>query len=336
MDAINILITNVSYQAATSLIKMLRTSRKYQCKIYGCDMLPKGLSSGSVLIDHFECINGNSLEKDYINSILNICSKYKIDLTISAEETDLILFKKYNIPCSYPDNIVSSELINLFNDKHRSNLSMKNMGLTIPKTIMNNKDFQRSLNNKFIQRKRVSCSSRGIKYFTRSEINETYTFYSSDYITQEYIDGDMYNIDVLCDGFGKPKLIIPRISLSEKDGTTFKCIFEENQQLIEICKKIYTKYKIPGFSNVQFIVKNNVPYFIELNPRAAATVIASSLVSTNWMDLYIDNYVAKIPIPSYEELMHCVKWNTIISRYYQETLWRNDYERKDFTFNREF
>ena len=43
--------------------------------------------------------------------------------------------------------------------------------------------------------------------------------------------------------------------------------------------------------------------------------------TTNWMDLYIDNCVFKIPMPSYNELMSFVKWNTIISRYYQETLW---------------
>lgn len=324
MKTMNILITNVSYQASASFIKMLRTSKKYKCTIYGCDVIPKGLSSGSILVDHFEHIKSDNSEKKYINSIFDICSKYKIDLVISAEENDLILFKKYNLTCSYPSNIVSSELIKLFNDKYDSNSFMKTLGLIIPNTIMNNKDFQQSSSDNFIQRKRISCSSRGIKYFGRDEFNENSIFYSSDYITQECINGDMYTIDVLCDSLGKPKMIIPRISLSLKDGTTFKCIFKENKQLIEICKKMYTRVKIPGFSNIQFIVKDSVPYFIELNPRAAATVIASSLISTNWMDLYIDNCVFKIPMPSYNELMSFVKWNTIISRYYQETLWRNE------------
>lgn len=326
MDMINILITNVSYQASISFIKMLRSSNKYKCKLYGCDVIPKGLSSGSILVDCFEHIPFKNSESDYIDFILNLCSKYKIDLIISAEENDLVLFKKHKIPCSYPDNIVSVELIELFNDKHDTNIVMRDIGLTIPKTIITKEDFQQSYSDKFIQRKRVSCCSRGIRYFDRMQLDEHYIFYNNDYITQEYISGDMYTIDVLCDSSGIPKMIVPRISLSEKDGTAFKCVFDKNKKLIDICQKVYTNFKIPGFSNIQFIMKDSIPFFIELNPRAAATVIASSLISTNWMDLYIDNYVKRIPMPEYDELMSFVQWDTIIARYYQETTWRNEHD----------
>ena len=64
MKTMNILITNVSYQASASFIKMLRTSKKYKCTIYGCDVIPKGLSSGSILVDHFEHIKSDNSEKN--------------------------------------------------------------------------------------------------------------------------------------------------------------------------------------------------------------------------------------------------------------------------------
>lgn len=89
--------------------------------------------------------------------------------------------------------------------------------------------------------------------------------------------------------------------------------------MIELCQKIYNIYCIPGFSNIQFIVADK-PYFIELNPRAAATVIASALSSVNYMDLYISHFLFDDKLPSYDDIMKSVKWGSIISRYYEETI----------------
>ena len=63
------------------------------------------------------------------------------------------------------------------------------------------------------------------------------------------------SIDVFCDCQGRPHSIIPRYGLASKDGTTFKCIIEKEKTLINICEQIYNLYCIPGFSNIQFIVR---------------------------------------------------------------------------------
>ena len=61
-------------------------------------------------------------------------------------------------------------------------------------------------------------------------------------------------------------------------------------------------------------------YFIELNPRAAATMIASAIASVNYMDLYISHFLFGNELPLFEEIMNNVKWGSIISRYYNETI----------------
>lgn len=78
-------------------------------------------------------------------------------------------------------------------------------------------------------------------------------------------------------------------------------------------------YRIPGISNIQFIIADK-PYFIELNPRAAATMIASSMVSVNYLDMYIKHFLYEQNIPSYNQIMSSVQWNSVITRYYEETI----------------
>lgn len=319
MKRLNILITHVSYQAsAGSIIKLLRDSKKYLFRIIGCDSIEKGFSSGSMLVDKFYHINTNT-EFDYISKINEISRLEKIDLIVSAEEEDLILFKKYEIHQALYEHIPDKKIFELFKDKHLATQELMRKGIPVPKTIMNYNDFLVSDSSKYIKRKRVSCCSRGISVFGRNEISEKQKFFSDDYITQEFLQGNMYTIDMFCDKNGNPLSIIPRKTLSSKDGTTFKCIIEKQEELIDICQYVYDIYHIPGFSNIQFIVTDK-PYFIELNPRTAATMIASALASTNYMDLYVSHFLFNEELPSYSDIMQSVRWRSIISRYYQETI----------------
>lgn len=319
MKKINVLITHVSYQAsAGSFIKLLRNSQKYICHIIGCDELEKGYSSGSMLVDKFYHVNTDCRD-DYINTIKKIVYDEKIDVIISAEEEDLIYFKDYQITQALYEYIPEKSIFELFKDKHLATQIIAKNGCYVPKTIEDYNDFKQSNSSKIIKRKRISCCSRGISVFDRCNITENYIFFSKDYITQEFIEGTLYTVDVFCDKIGRPRSIIPRREIASKDGTTFKCVIEKNNELISICQKLYDVYCIPGLSNIQFIVADK-PYFIELNPRTAATMIATALSSVNYMDLYISHFLYNKKIPSYDEIMNSVKWDSIIARYYQETI----------------
>lgn len=319
MKNLNILITHVSYQAsAGSFIKLLRNSCKYHFYIVGCDSIEIGFSSGSLLVDKFYHIK-NSYPENYINEIRKIIINEKINVIISAEEEDLIKFKDYQIIQAMYEYIPSKHIFELFKDKYFATKEIGKLGIYIPHNIITFNEFMDSNSHQFIRRKRISCCSRGITIFDKSEITSKYVFFSDEYMTQEFIQGIFYTVDVFCDKNGTPCSIIPRKQLASKDGTTFKCVIERQNELIELCQKIYNIYCIPGFSNIQFIVADK-PYFIELNPRAAATVIASALSSVNYMDLYISHFLFDDKLPSYDDIMKSVKWGSIISRYYEETI----------------
>ncbi len=325
MEKLHILITNVSYQAAMSFIKMLRNSRKYNCYIVGVDIKDKGYCSASILVDKYIKISANINKNEYKKIIVDISDSEKIDLILSAEEDDLLLFKEMRLKSFKYEYIPEKHIFELFRDKMLANHQIKKLGISVPETIYNMQELKKY--KKIIRRKNNSCCSRGISIFNSSEINADYDFLSKDYFTQEFISGREYVVDVLCDKNGVPIFFIPRIILSAKDGTDFVVKIEQNSNLVELCKIIYAKYNIPGISNVQFMYSKGRYYFIELNVRASASIITSSIVSTNILDIYIEHFVHNKECISYLEFEKIIKYNKVIARYYEETIYKGiDYE----------
>lgn len=176
MQKINILITHVSYQAsAGSFIKLLRNSKKYNFYIVGCDSINKGYSSGSMLVDKFYHISNSNCEI-YINAINKIIYEEKINVIISAEEEDLIKFRACKISQALYKYIPQKLVFETFKDKHIATQKIKELGINMPKCIMNYNDFNNSNSKKFITRKRISCCSRGISILNKCEINNKYIF----------------------------------------------------------------------------------------------------------------------------------------------------------------
>ena len=71
---------------------------------------------------------------------------------------------------------------------------------------------------------------------------------------------------------------------------------------------------------MQFITTHQKDYFIELNPRLGGTAIASVLSSFNFVEPLIENVLYGKEMDSYENNMKKVKWGTIVTRYYEETI----------------
>ncbi len=319
MKNLHVLITNVSYQAAISFIKMLRSSRKYNCYIVGIDDKDKGYCSASILVDKYIKILVNTNKTEYKKIILDISSSENIDLILSAEETDLLLFKEMKLKSSKYEYIPQKYIFELFKDKTLANHQIKKLGIDVPETICNINDLKK--HKKIIRRKNNSCCSRGISIFNSSEINADYDFLSKVFFTQEFIAGREYVVDVLCDKNGLPIFFIPRIILSAKDGTDFIVQIEQNPNLVELCKIVYAEYKIPGISNIQFMYSKGKYYFIELNVRASASIITSSIASANILDIYIEHFVYNKECLSYLDFENKIKYNKVIARYYEETIY---------------
>ena len=71
-------------------------------------------------------------------------------------------------------------------------------------------------------------------------------------------------------------------------------------QLKEISRKIAKELNITGPFNIQFLVKDNVPYVIEVNLRASRTFpLLSKAMNVNFLDISVDSFFGKAKIHNF-------------------------------------
>lgn len=314
-----ILITQIYCFAAIGLTKIIKNNKRINAEVYATDSQSIGLASGSLLVDHFFQICSPTDETQYIQLLTNIIKSHNIDILISVDEKELITLLKNKD--SLNTKIISTTINNveLFNNKYRSSLEMKNLGLQIPEILTDIRN-----QGKIIFRKNISVGSKGIYIVDLEKDMYIENHFNNDYFIQKYIEGNEYTVDVFADNNGNPKLIIPRKRIEIRNGLSFKCQLIQQQILIDNTKKIANHFKIPGLYNIQFIVFQDEAYFIELNPRFSGSGIASILASFDYIELFLNHFLYNENLNEYEYYMSKVAWNSIITRYYEESIYHPD------------
>lgn len=315
-----ILITHVSYHCSVGVVKLLRRISTWPIDIVGCSSYPLGMSSGSLLVDRFYQSPAIESTGEYMAFILWLIKKEDIDFIFSSDETELLLFGENQEQLQKTVVIPPAETIRLFQDKQKSTEAMAALGISVPPTIPYSDLMIGLPEQKIILRENISCCSYGIHVINSTNVADIQQYYTQTTFAQKFISGQEYTVDVLCDCYGAPKIIVPRERLAIRGGITYKCRITQELTLIKICQQIYQNYNLPGFSNVQFIIKDGIPYFIELNPRLGGTTIASSLASINLVELFIAHFFKGEALEELDHYMRLVKWGAVVTRYYDETI----------------
>lgn len=118
-------------------------------------------------------------------------------------------------------------------------------------------------------------------------INEAINFSDNIILIDQYIEGQEVELDAISDGID---ILVPGINehierAGVHSGDSISVYPAQNidrkivNKLMEYTKKIATSLQIKGLMNVQFIIKNDIPYVIEVNPRASRTVPIMSKVT---------------------------------------------------------
>ena len=304
-----ILITSIG--TATS-VNLVRYFHKLQDYVVGVDINPLGYTAGSLLVDKFEQIV-LATNESYISDLQNIVRKEEIDLLIPVNDIEVYEIAKNIDKISCRTIIPDICTIERGRDKYICSKMMMNYGIPVPTVLENDSDEKR------IVRERIGVGSRGI---TIVERNEKTPFYKKeDAFLQKYVDGEEYTVDVLCDGEGCPLYIVPRQRIEVKSGVATKVCVTQDNKLIDYVKRILEKVKLPGFSNIQFIKDANGMYwFIEINCRFAGCGAATLAVANNYLSIFKSIlFDEKKRFPLNED----VKWNSIVTRYYEEVVYEN-------------
>ena len=125
-------------------------------------------------------------------------------------------------------------------------------------------------------------------------------------------------VDVLSDKDGSPRLIVPRKILETRGGKIVKCQLVRDETVIEVTKKSYEMFKMPGLYNLSFVVNNGEYNFVGMQAIFAESGMSSIIASFNYVQVYLEHFVLNEPLQDIDYYMNCVCWGSIISQYPEE------------------
>lgn len=294
----NILISCAGGPAAIGAIKSLKKINfKGNIVTIDCDPLAVGgyLSDKNYIVPF-------STSKNYWDEVLNIIKKEKITLILPTGDSDIKHFSKnkkllnelgISVFMSDYDSIIKCQDKKLFFD-------YCSLNFPLPFTSNNYKDLKFPM----FAKPEYGSGSRGVKVcYKVSDIKtldkEESVHRSSNYLFQEYLPGQEYTVDVLCDLNSNPIVIVPRKRLQIKAGISSKGQVIKHKLIEKLCKDlcVYLDLKGPVCIQLKEDPKGN-PKFIEVNPRLGGGTYFSTLAEVNFLDLILkikNNQEYKIP-----------------------------------------
>lgn len=319
---IHVLVTSAGTASAINVIKALRLQREFELRIYAVDY--DYTAPGLYLADKFELIP-KSDSQNYIPAIIDFCSRMNISIIFPIHSCEIEVFAENQLAFEREGIqlfIPSITAIRKCNDKKLMCDLVRKIGILTPACY----DLDDNLCKFPMIAKPNNRSGSRDQFKIKDPIDLAYVRQKyKEHLIQEWIDGTEITVDCL---FGPESTLIvasPRLRIQVKAGQCVKGMTIRHDKIVELCLAIAKRINYSGPANLQFIINNNQPYFIEINPRFAAgglmlTVNAGANIP--WMIL---SWLINKNFGSYYEIQE----GMIMLRYYEEVyLDKPDYVKK--------
>jgi len=283
---VNILITSAGSTNGVNVIKALQKEIDWQKK-WDKDVNPKyrvdmnlitadadHLASGLYMTEKHYVIP-RADDKKFIPALLKICKKEKVDILLPILSYELPVIaknKKKFAEIGVKMAVSKYEVYRKTENKVETNSFFKKNNVPHPKTYIeywnNFTSYKHKLKFPAIIKpiKDTSGSKNVHKINDKAEL-DFYRKRVPESIVQEYIEGQEYTIDGLCNLRGKMLYALPRKRLEVRDGMAVKGITAYDKKLIDYTRRIVEGLKLVGAFNVQCIKRGQKIWFIEVNNR---------------------------------------------------------------------
>ncbi len=313
-DMISVLVTSAGVASAVNIIKALRLQEELNISIIAvdCDRLAAGL----YLADHYY-ISPLIEEKDtYLQFLFDICKKHNIKALFPSYSREISYiasmqktFNKLGVKTLLPTSFV----IDLCNDKPRIISHMEKLGIPTPKIVNDPINADVPLFSKLLN----GSGSKESFYIKDKHALSHALSLGNDRFFQEYIQGEEYTVDILCDRSSNVIFSGPRKRIETKAGQSVKGVTVHDDLLQEYVKKICSLVEMVGACNIQFIKSKGKYYFIEINPRFAAGGLMLTVKAGANLPLLALKLMLEMSIHD-KELEHTP--NVSMTRYWEEII----------------
>jgi carbamoyl-phosphate synthase large subunit len=259
-------VTGVGGQAGVVAVKTLSNEKKLY--VVGMDSNP--LSAGFAFCKT-RYIVPLAEDHSFVNHLLEICSKERLDVLIPTVDEELIPlseskneFEERGTKLSVSDR---ESLLKAL-DKYRLYELLSCSGVPVPKTYLAKEIKLDDLCYPVVIKPRIGRGSRDVSICKCAEELSSAIQRVDNAIVQEYLPGDEYTIDTLSDLEGKPLVAVPRKRIEIKAGISWKGMVVDDERLTRIALKAIELLKIKGPACLQVKLNSmGLPEVIDVNPR---------------------------------------------------------------------
>ncbi|NLL78183.1 MAG: ATP-grasp domain-containing protein [Clostridiales bacterium] len=213
---------------------------------------------------------------DYLDTVLDICRREKIDGVFSLIDPELSLLAKEKqrfLEVGTTPIISPYELVEICFDKYKMYDMLCKMRIPTGKCFVDKEAFYQAEKNGeisypvFVKPIKGSASIHINKVYGRDELEVLFDLYD-DLMIQEYMDGTEYGADVYIDMLsGKCTSIFVKEKIKMRAGETDKAVSYKDEGLFSMIENFVEKCGFCGMIDMD-IFKIGDSYFIsEVNPR---------------------------------------------------------------------
>lgn len=259
----------------------------------------------------------------YLDVILDICKKEKIDGVFSLIDPELSLLAKEKerfLAVGTTPIISPYELVETCFDKYRMFQMLCEMGILTGKCYMDKEEFYQAEEEGkitypvFVKPVRGSASLNINQVTSRQEIETLFERYD-DLMIQEFMYGQEYGADVYIDMLsGKCTSIFLKKKIRMRAGETDKSVSVKNPALFEMIQNFVEKCGFCGMIDIDLFEQNGTFYISEVNPRFGGGYPHAYACGVNMPAQMIRNLQGKenpVTIGEYREGICMMKYNEI-------------------------
>ena len=260
----------------------------------------------------------------YLDIILDICKKEKVDalFTLIDPEISLIAKNKTRFLDIGTIPLVSEyEQVELAFDKYKMFCYLKENGFKIAKSYVDKNEFYTDLHEGkinfpvFVKPVKGSASINISKVNSKKEIDLLFDLYDN-LIIQEFLNGQEIGADVYIDPISKKVVsIFTKEKIKMRAGETDKARSFKDKELFELISRLIEKIGYQYMIDMDIFKIGNDYYISEINPRFGGGyphAYESGVKFTKFVINSINNVENQNHIGEYEENIYMMKYNEIM------------------------
>ena len=259
----------------------------------------------------------------YLEEILEICKKEKIDILFTLIDPEISLISK-NVEKFKEIGVMpivsDFEKVEMCFDKYEMYKFLKENHFQTAKSYINKDEFYHDLMEGkiafpvFVKPVKGSASLNISKVTSKEEL-EVIWKESEELMIQEFMNGQEYGADVYIDMISKePVTIFVKKKIKMRAGETDKSVSIKEERLFELIKSFAKRVGFKGIIDIDIFEVNGEYYISEVNPRFGGGYPHAYECGVNVPAMIINNKKGienKEQIGNYEENIYMMKYNEI-------------------------